>query len=166
MYYNRDQFIGVMRKMAESKLEENTTTGGQQPSPQPKKEGPGTQQASPPAITMAGVNEASTAGAQGEMKPEIKQPDAMKPTSPYDFRGPDESMSQGAEDGAKEQARGKLESAFEEFNAAHSQTQKELKAVFDNYGGGSAASSEQAKIGHVMQRGFLDELQKIAHARK
>jgi hypothetical protein len=167
MYYKRNQFVGLMRKLAaKSKLEENTTTGGQQPSLQPKKEGPSSQQGSPPSILMADVNLKSTAGAQGEMKPEIQQPDEMKPTSPFQFRGPDESMSAQAEAAAKEQARGHLGEAFEEFNAAHSQTQKDLKSIFDNYGANSAASSEQAKIGSARACGLLDELKKISARRR
>ena len=165
-YYKRDQFLGVMEKMAaETKLPENVAVGGEQPSPQPKKEGPSSQQASPPSILMSAVNAKSVPGTQGEMKPEIDQPDTGKPTSPFAFRGQDESMSADAEAEAKEEARGNLGHAFEEFNAAHSQTQKELKAIFENYGADSVASSEQAKVGQAMKLGFLDELKKIAARR-
>lgn len=165
-YYKRDQFVNVMKKMAaETKLPENSAVGGEQPSPQPKKEGPSSQQASPPSILMADVNEKSAPGTQGDMKPEIDQPDDGKPTSPFKFRGPDESMSSDAETEAKEEARGNLGRAFEEFNAAHSQTQKDLRAIFENYGTNSAATSEQAKVGQAKQLGFLDELKKIAARR-
>ena len=166
-YYKRDQFVNVMKKMAaETKLQENITISGEQPSPPPKKEGPSTQQASPPSILMADVNERSAPGTQGDMKPtSIEHPDEMKPTSPYKARGPEESMSADAESEAKEEARGNLGDAFKEFNAAHSQTQKDLRAIFENYGTNSAATSEQAKVGQAKQLGFLDELKKIASRR-
>ena len=162
-YHNRDQFLGVMKKMAaESQLEQNVTTSGAQPSPPPKKEGPSTQTASPPSILMEGVNEKSTPGAQAEMKPAIEQPDEVKPTSPFKFRGPDESMSQEAEERAKADASGSLAEDFENFVEGKRKTQAELKSLLDSYGGHSAASSEQAKISAAREHGFLDELQKIA----
>jgi hypothetical protein len=162
-YHSRDQFLGVMSKLAaESELERNTTTPGQQPSPPPKKEGPAHQQASPPSILMEGINERSTPGAQGEMKPEKVQPDEMKPTSPFDVRGPDESMSAASETAAKSNASGSLAEDFENFVEGKRKTQAELKSVLDNYGPQSAASSEQAKISAAREHGFLDELKKIS----
>lgn len=166
MYFKREQFLGVMTKLAaESQLEQNAATGGQQPSPPPKKEGPSSQQASPPSILMADVNEKSTPGAQGEMKLEIDQPDEAKATSPFQFRGPDESMSRESETAAKEEASGSLAADFERFVEGKRKTQAELKSLLDSYGSGSAASSEQAKIGAAREHGFLDELKKIAARR-
>ena len=184
-YHNRDQFLGVMNKIAaESALEQNVSTPGQQPSPPPKKEGPTAQQASPAAIEQAGVNLKSIAGAQGEMKPEIVQPDEMKPTSPFDFRGPDESMSAASETAAKANASGNLAEDFENFVEGRHRTQAELRSILDNYGSQSAAGSEQAKIGAASpwakfevkdpgekvklarEHGLLDELRKISAARR
>jgi hypothetical protein len=166
-YHSRDQFLNVMSKLAaESELERNTTTQGQQSSPPPKKEGPAHQQASPPSILMEGINERSTSGTQGEMKPEKVQPDEMKPTSPFNFRGPDESMSAASETSAKANASGSLAEDFENFVEGKRRTQADLKANLDNYGPQSAASSEQAKIGAARESGLLDELKKISASRR
>lgn len=138
MYFSRDQFISSITKLAEN-------DGG---------------------LHGAPGDEGSIQGSQGEMQPQIEQPDQVPNDSRDGFRESEEALNQGSEDLAKKETQsGYLSNAMSRFGESKRQTRAELGNLLQNFGPESSSSSEVAKAASaVKESAFMDELGKIRQA--
>lgn len=138
MYLSRDQFITAVTKVA-------AKDGG---------------------LHGAPGDEGSIQGSQGEMQPQIEQPDQVPNDSKDGFRGSDEALNQASEELAKKETQtGYLSNALSRYGESKRQTRAELGNLLQNFGPESSSSSEVAKAASaVTESAFIDELAKIRQA--
>jgi len=102
-------------------------------------------------------------GSQGEMVPELLQPDKGPGRGP---RGEEETMTAGSEDEAEKNRMGYLKDAFTQFDPDAKKTGNELRGLLDGFGPKAIVSKAQAedaatKTGSARLGAFSDELKKI-----